>query len=574
MRIRLHVNKAIIPWDTHEELLYQWIQKTTSLLSALGASFYCVRDPLSQSDQTLLASQVSDTAMLRDYTLPLNNDVGVGTMDFWCGTSYESWGESLEAFQYAGPESSAYFDFLSRNRLVAEVREKFPFGYCPCVALSGSTQRDNDTKMQKEFMDRLSLYDKDIPPFVVAWMSLRCSLGRPISVKCIATTCEHFVAMIEHFRRLEMVTVRMELFHTRHLQMHFLELPRNASVVQQVQSAQEDFDKKMTRVTLRKIPQLDPFVVSVPPHPGRDDDRQLTIAQFIFQGGVYDTTEELIENPVLKLTTDSSFECYYLYAPVEEAEALIRFGHALQSVLTARFGWEEGCTELRTKTATTALPSRRGRKHATTVSFASSDPTEGPSAQTHTDSDYPQMIRSLHQMVLELQTEVLSIRSTLESHRVPAEVLSAVQSSITSTVTDLQAQNYAQSEALAKEMKTQFHTYTSNLGTICHELNATQVHDHRILSDLLDRYDYSTTAMTDGFLAYGNELVMLRLMIQACVDRINLLISGSPNIPDIPFGSPHPRTPRDGHGNGRNQRRLYGGCEYDRSRHVSGCFTD
>ncbi len=140
--------------------------------------------------------------------------------------------------------------------------------------------------------------------------------------------------------------------------------------------------------------------------------------------------------------------------------------------------------------------------------------------------------------MLDLRQELRYIEEDLRSRSIPEEVIGAVKSSIASTVTDLHSQTRSNSEMLTSQLMDQLHNYAGSLGTICHELNASHCYDQAILQNLVDRYDHSTTESTDGFLAYGNELVMLRLMVQACVDRINLLIANRNDIPNIPFGSP------------------------------------
>ncbi len=88
-------------------------------------------------------------------------------------------------------------------------------------------------------------------------------------------------------------------------------------------------------------------------------------------------------------------------------------------------------------------------------------------------------------------------------------VKSSIASTIASTITDLRSQTRSNSEVLSSQLMDQLHNYTGSLGTICHELNASHCYDQAILQNLVDRYDHSTTESTDGFLAYGNELVML-----------------------------------------------------------------
>jgi hypothetical protein len=72
--------------------------------------------------------------------------------------------------------------------------------------------------------------------------------------------------------------------------------------------------------------------------------------------------------------------------------------------------------------------------------------------------------------------------------------------------------------------------YSWDIGTLCHKLNSSHAYSHSVLQDLVDRYDATTIGSYDGTMAFGNELVMLRLVITACAECINLLIAGQPDI--------------------------------------------
>jgi hypothetical protein len=87
-------------------------------------------------------------------------------------------------------------------------------------------------------------------------------------------------------------------------------------------------------------------------------------------------------------------------------------------------------------------------------------------------------------------------------------------------------------------------SFTTSMGQICHELNASHTHENSTLQKLIDRYDATAQDTHDGTLAYGNKLVMLRLMVQLCVDRLNTLLATT-HIQPIPSDSTYTVTTDD-----------------------------
>ena len=79
--------------------------------------------------------------------------------------------------------------------------------------------------------------------------------------------------------------------------------------------------------------------------------------------------------------------------------------------------------------------------------------------------------------------------------------------------------------------------------TICHKLNSSHLYSCSVLQDLVDRYDATAIGSYDGTMAFGDELVILRLVVTACAKCINLLIAGQPNIPQVPLGDDTPMSP-------------------------------
>ncbi len=339
MRIRIHVNKTVQSWATYESLAFAWAQAANTLLQALGASFYLIRNPRDQEEIPILCTTDLTDASLQGYCFPRTTGTTIGTFDIWCCTSHASWGESPESFVYSGPETTAYFTFLTSNNINAEFREKHPYGVYPCVALTGSDRRDDDSYLFQEYSARLSSLEEVVPPFSIVWMSLLTSPPCTLMVKCVATTPEHFIAVRELFRRLCSATVHMELLHTRYLESYFLDSRPSEAALSEIFNAQQRFEDESVRVVLKGIPGLNPFTTILPTDPHTPlEDRSLSIAQYVHQGGVMDVDGEELENPIIKMTTDKKFSRYYLYAHQHDAATLIRCGRALRSSLLHRLG--------------------------------------------------------------------------------------------------------------------------------------------------------------------------------------------------------------------------------------------
>ena len=546
-RLRVHVDRSTRSWASHELLIATWAGAAHSLLKALGSSLHLLQNPQDQDEAPLLFTQDLGTTAFTGYahpkTVSLDNS-DVGTFDIWCCTSYEEWHAPQSTVPQTGSETASYLDFLTLHGLHTDCREKRPFGVFPCVALSGSDRRDNEKRLQDEYTNILATLEGDIPPFIVAWMSLRSSARhQSVMVKCIAATPEHFDTVTALFRRLETHTHYEPPYSTNCLHLHILGRSPTKEEIEEVHSSQLLFENCSTRIVLTGIPGLNPFCTELPPHVDAqgDDLQPRPIAHYIFDGGLNDDGEQL-ENPIIKLTHDSACTKFYLYAHHEDASVLIRCGSALRRLLTSRLGLDPGAIGVYTRDAEDFLPSR---PHPADDSDPHVDHPIQPSAPSVTSMDNT-MVHSMFQMLTDLRLEVSSLKEHLHlrPHIGHDEMISAVQSSITSTTTEIQTANRTNTEIFTTQLLAQVQQFTGNLGAICHELNAGHSQNQTVLQHLVDRYDATALDCYDSSLAYGNELVMLRLMVQACVDRVNLLIAGT-DIPSTPYGTPPSLGPRE-----------------------------
>jgi hypothetical protein len=153
------------------------------------------------------------------------------------------------------------------------------------------------------------------------------------------------------------------------------------------------------------------------------------------------------------------------------------------------------------------------------------------------------MLHSMNQTITDMGREITSIREQLRPMTIAEDVISAVQSSITTTTKELHSATHTSTECFIRHLMQHVQSYSWDIGTICHELNSSHLYSRSVLQDLVDRYDATAVGSYDGTIAFGNELVMLRLAVTACAERINLLLADHPNIPRVPLGDAAPMSP-------------------------------
>ncbi len=172
----------------------------------------------------------------------------------------------------------------------------------------------------------------EIPTFYFYWMSLySADMKRSVLVKCVTS----LPADIPH------VQVAFQCFQgTRTDQFALLHLIDICILTQDdhwddkfdlVSTSQRNFEEQFTRVVLTGFRGRNPFFTQVA---WDGYATHCTVVHHIFMGGIQDQDGTDIDNLIVKLTADSAFERYYLYSCNEDAQALIRYGRILKTVLS------------------------------------------------------------------------------------------------------------------------------------------------------------------------------------------------------------------------------------------------
>jgi hypothetical protein len=545
-RIRLHVLNTIRQWGSYNELVRVWVTAVSTLMSALGFSIFLHIYPHDPTE-TPLPLPVDPTLPLSEYAHS-RKGTSIGTCDIWCSTSFLQWGQLLSTDSFLGPSAASYIQSLAQEGLRADCRESFTFGLLPIVAIIGSDRRDRPMFMIEEYTNSLRKLESTIPLFEIEWLSVSTpKRERHVMVQCVMATTEHYLRVKELFQRLE----RMTLSSDSHLItkfMHLLFFPTLDATIDDTQGAldriwvaQTDYEQSHTCVIITEIPGVDPFDTPLPrPNSDSNGDTPLSIAHTILMGGILDKDEESFDIPITKLTTDTAFTRYYLYAHVDDARALISHGCALLQLLSAclrpdtpfRLSSREAQQYIPTPTQSDKLPHNDTQPRRT-----------DSSVEAMLDSELLSMMHSMNKTITDMGREITSIKEHLHPSTIAEDVISAVQSSITTTAKDLHSATHTSTETFINHLMQHVQSYSWDIGTICHELNSSHAYSRSVLQDLVDRYDATALGSYDGTMAFGNELVMLRLAVTACAKRINLLIAGHPHIPQVPLGDKNPMSP-------------------------------
>jgi len=528
MRIRIHIKSIDPSWGTRGAVLRFWMEIATSLLQQMGFSLTIVKAPYDTDTQP---ADATNTTQLDQYTYPTRQGDSNGTVrtfDVWCVTSCPDWGLPHDSFPHKGEAVQAYFSALVSKKITIERREHYPQGMYTYIAqFSVCDRRDDDKLIYHEYHTQLErLMDgAGLPPFYVYWMSLPEQSNSAMMVKyseskCIATSRDDHGAVSAAFNRLLKATCTKLYPVTGGYQMHFLSTPYKPSDggIREAITAQRAFLDTHTKVVLHGVKHHNPFTVVVgPPH----HDTPCSLAEHILGGTIWEESNGAIDNPIDKLTTDSTHTRYYLWANKADTEQLIRFGKFLARTLTK---WLQQ-PPIRMDDSG-ALPFRReveippGTSLQGETAAAASVPT--------TNDSILLLVQDIHRMMQGYEKDIATLKDQVQtgsgSLHIQDDIVSAVQSSITMATDTWKASLATSNEQCVRQITDTIDGFTGTIGEMCSELGRSHTQTVNTLQNLLDRYDKTAVDTYDGILCYGNEVVMLRLMVEAIVDRFNYLL--------------------------------------------------
>lgn len=531
-RIRLHLEKEN-DWTGLGEAALTWIYAVKDLMIHLGHSFKLLRAPYeSPNDHNILNSHL-DIMTMESYAYPRSSRNEVGTFDMWCATSCEGLGTSSDAFPHTGPEVDLYYSTLHKAEIVCECQESWPYGMVICAAFVGSDRRDPSERALEEYRSRLQYRIDDnlgIPPFQIAWCSLWLNY-RPVMVKCAMCHPEHVDTVLEMFTALQQSTASS--FHqvTHIYSIHLI--PQDPALrtqaITEAAQAQKSFTDGCTKVTLSGTGGVDPFTfVPCNRHPdGSPCD--YTLAEQILHGTVHGVQGD---NPIMKITADSSFNRYHLIAHYDDALTLLKYSRAFVPVIARWFG-------KRTDEFSLDISEARAHVKHTTPTIVSTQSTADYQT-TGLPSDIMSTLLSIQQSVRDQGAEIKAIKLGLNNpvgKVLSNDVASVVQSSITGATEKWKELLEALHSRHAEDLISLLESIVGDLRSLNHKIGVRHEQAVSTFSELVQQYDSTITDTNENTKAYGNELAMMRIHLEALADRLNWIVE------DLGLQARKPRLP-------------------------------
>lgn len=519
-RIRLHLAPHH-EWTGTGEVLAAWALEIRELMLHLNHSFILLRPPYDthQADYNILNS-IIDVPLFENYATPRRSQGMLKACDIWCATSCDAWGSSQDKFPYSGPQVTNYYTALETNEITCECLESFPFGLTPCVALVGSDRRDDSTRIFQEYMTRLQYRIDDqlgIPPFQIIWRSLWTPTYRSVMIKCVACLPEYALDVTDIFETLQKATLSSSSLVTQIYNIHLLQHDPSSrtQAITDAATAQQCFLDGCTRVIVNGLNLVDPLLFQPRDYTTDGLPCSYSLTEQILHGTVLSATGAELSNPIMKVTMDSGLDKYYLTAHKDDAQLLIKYATALLPTLAR---WlQRPATEF-------SLDTSDARKFVHLPKTQHALLTATPQGTNKgSQPDIMSTLLSIQQSLLDHGTEIRAIRAEMRDHvgrTLPSDVVSAVQSSITHATLQWKDQLDTTHNRFTNDIV----TLADGLHSVCKELGDAKTQDTRTLTDLVDQYDNATTITNDTILAYGNEIAMMRINVEALSNRLNWIV--------------------------------------------------
>ena len=536
-RIRLHLEKNN-EWANMGEAAMTWIMAVKELMQQLGLTFRVLGAPY---DSTHSGFDLFTTTIwsqhLERLTYPRTPGNEVGTFDMWCATNCEQWGSPRESFPYWGPAVSDYFSTLDKAEITCECRESWPFGLIPCVALVGSDRRDNDERILQEYMSRLKYRieeNLEIPPFQIIYASLWTSDYRSCMAKCVACCQDHLGVVTEMFSKLRQATHSSFMPVTHMYTIHLIpqEQEERNTAMMKAALAQQLFLDGITRVVLTGLDGIDPFTFCPSDTTPAGTPVTCTLIDQIYNGSVINASGQELENPIIKVTVDSANTRLYLMAHHEDAAALIKHSRAFLPTLAKWLDKSPDVFSLDTSEAHSHLTRPNPRPGDTpTVVTAQTTPADLQSTIMSTLASIQQSLLDQGEEIKALKVqgaEIKALKIQMRDHTgrsIPDDMISAVQSSITHATSTWQEHLTATQNRMVVDIVSRLDSLASVVRDLCHEMGTKHQATISDYSGLVEQYNTTATNSNDNSTAYGNELAMMRLNLEACVDRLNWLVN-------------------------------------------------
>lgn len=532
IRIRFEPTDSHAAWPSHASLASSWITAATTLLQSLGYTLSITRAPLECTEDNAVTVTNGVTASdgpltVRPYSMKGGNQRG---FDIWCTSTCQQFGEEQGSFPFDGPMVNDYFNEIARIGIRTRAMESYPATLIPCVALVNSDRRDRDDLIVSEFKSRIERLTPIhmLPYFTVIWCSINGSNDSNVMLKCIATTEDCHQEVTAMFQRLQQATVADTCVMTRTYTFHFhpcLYSGIDMDTIDAIVTDQRQYMEDCIKTVITGFGQQDPFL-TIPPHPqmaGGSSSTNKSIAQLILDGTLLTPDGVEVFSPVMKVVTDSAHTRCYLISHKGEAGTLLTYTTLLAKKLPTWLG----NTSVPIRTITTEVD-RLILERAQVKQIANSLQQSHQDTQSQFEQRVQASLESLEAIVSTQNQRILALTKQLHSHGIDVTTVKSAVGSMQSSLTTPTVEWRDTIQEVGQQCVDRIIEHLDGHMNAMHKLNndveEAHINTSAILSDLVDRYDTATTDVYDSNVAYGNELAMLRLMVETCTDRINWLI--------------------------------------------------
>ena len=499
---------------TNEAIAHKWIDCVQTLSLELNMQLRIT----TASDSTGISpAEATDEVLQRYIDTPHRG--GKGTFDMWVITTCMTWGH--HDFEHKNTKAAKqYYDTLAMANIIVTNEEMYLVDLIPCVALVGSERQDKDGDIYAEFKEQLDHLGLDIA-FQVIWCRLRDN-KREAMMKCIATPLELGGQVITAFARIRQASVTKFYPVTHAMEMYAIPSTENKGTVNltEIIMSQQTYEDDTVRIALTGLNKKDPH--DFHPTDTNGNCSALSMAELILIGGENDSADDDNRHVVTKITADSTLSRCYLTAFKQDAQDLIDFA----SALVPRFSkWVGGNTEVRVLAGAAEKWVRKDKVPPPTTVISNSG-TSSTSALTSSAKTFETTVdKKLDQLTKLILEQNQQIRRLADNNSVTTrdDIVGAIQTSLTSNTAQLQTSISKLHDTHLEAMHTRMDELSTAIGDAV-QTHSTQQATATVLMDLIAQYNETAGGMNDCTRAYGQEIALLRVMLDACIHRINWLV--------------------------------------------------
>lgn len=497
----------------NKTIAYKWIDSVRTLSRELNMH---VRITTATDSTGIALTEATEEVLERYIDMPQRG--GKGAFDMWVITTCMTWGS--HDFEHKNTKAAKqYFETLDANNIMVTNEEIYLADLIPCVALVGSERHDKDSHIHAEFKEQLDRSGSDVP-FQVIWCRL-WENKREAMMKCIATTLELRGQVVDAFARIRQASVTKFYPVTHAMEIYAIPSSGHKDILtlMEIIMSQRTYEENTIRIAITGLNKKDPHDF----HPKDTNGKcsTLSMAELILVGGENDLDDDT-RFVVTKVTADSTLSRCYLTAFKQDAQDLIDFTAAL----VPRFSmWVGGNTEVRVLAGATENWVRKDKvpPPKTVISKTGTSSTSALTSSAKTfETTVDKKLDQLTQLILEQNQQIKRLADN-NNASTRDDIVNTIQNSLTSSIAQLQTNISTLHVSHLEAMNTRMDELSVAIGDAV-QTHSTQQATATVLMDLIMQYNETAGGMNDCTRAYGQEIALLRVMLDACIHRINWLV--------------------------------------------------